>query len=370
MGNADIIQAFGRNVKERRMQLGITQAQLADMLGYSAKAVSKWESGNGLPSAVLLPIIARTLNTDIDTLMRISMTPLYYLGIDGGGTKTEFCLVDREGKTVASKILGGSNPNDIGLSACFAVIKEGITAVCEQIPIERISVFAGIAGAGAGDNGKKLEKFLSTFGFATAACGSDAQNAIAAALGNRDGIMVIMGTGNVTFVQSQGKVSRIGGFNYLFDEGGSGFTIGRDAILYALKSEERGDTSSLLYSLIRKKCAAETVQARLADYYVGGKRMIAEVAPLVFEAYRGGEPVARQILDRNAAVVAEQIACGAEKLPGGCPETVLVGGLTQQADILIPLIEKHLQIQCNITAFRGTVVTGALRLAGMEENND
>ncbi len=370
MKNRDIMQAFGKNLKERRMQLGITQTKFADMLGYSAKAVSKWESGNGLPSAVLLPTIARMLNTDIDTLMKINVAPVYYLGIDGGGTKTEFCLVDRDGKTVASKILGGSNPNDIGLQACFALLKEGIASVCAQLPYQQISVFAGIAGAGVGDNGQKLGKFLSTFGFSAAACGSDAQNAIAATLGERDGMMVIMGTGNVTFVQSQGEITKIGGFNYLFDEGGSGFTIGRDAILYALKSEERGNTDSLLYHLIWKQCGTQTVQARLGDYYIGGKRMVAEAAPLVFEAYRGGDPEAKRILEKNTAVVAEQITLGAERIAGACPEVVLVGGLTRQADILLPLIQKHVHINCNITAYSGSPIAGALRLAGMEEKHD
>lgn len=51
-----------------RKDAGLTQEQLANMIGVSAQAVSKWETGTTMPDIMLLPIIADVFNTDIDCL--------------------------------------------------------------------------------------------------------------------------------------------------------------------------------------------------------------------------------------------------------------------------------------------------------------
>lgn len=59
--------SIGTAVKDLRKEKGMTQEQLADMVGVSAQAVSKWESG-GYPDAALLPNIADALGVTIDRL--------------------------------------------------------------------------------------------------------------------------------------------------------------------------------------------------------------------------------------------------------------------------------------------------------------
>ena len=369
MKQSDVMLAFGKNLKERRRKCGFKQAEFAAMIGYSAKAVSKWERGSGMPAASLLPAIAAALHTDIDSLMRMESNAEYYLGVDGGGTKTEFRLTDADGNTIATCILGGSNPNDVGFEKSCSILREGAANVCGSILYSQVSVFAGIAGAGSGNHGENLTKYLQAMGFASAACGSDAKNAIAASLGNRDGMITIMGTGNVTFVQKDGQLHKIGGFNYLFDEGGSGFTVGRDAIAYALRAEERGEATGALYELVLQKCGTEKVLDKLTDFYTGGKRSVADFAPMVFEAYDRGDAAAAKILEANAAVVADQINFGMTMLNNECPEAVLVGGLTKKADVLLPMIKENLNGECRLTAFTGSPVLGALRLAGLEDKS-
>lgn len=58
---------FNTSLKEIRKKKGITQEQLADAVGVSAQAVSKWEI-NGYPDASLLPVIAEYLEVSIDEL--------------------------------------------------------------------------------------------------------------------------------------------------------------------------------------------------------------------------------------------------------------------------------------------------------------
>ena len=369
MKQEEIMEAFGSNLRQKRKECGYKQAEFAAMIGYSPKAVSKWERGSGMPTASLLPAIAAALHTDIDSLMRVEHQAAYFLGVDGGGTKTEFCLADAAGKVIASCTLGGSNPNDLGIENACAVLREGVVRVCGNIPYAKVSVYAGVAGAGSGNHGQVLTKYLQSMGFAGAVCGSDAKNAVAATLGDRDGMITIMGTGNVTFVQKNGELHKIGGFNYLFDEGGSGFSVGRAAIAYALRAEERGEPESVLYKLVLKQCGTDKVLSRLTDFYTGGKRAVADFAPLVFEAHDAGDPTATAILKENAQVIADQISFGATMLEQQNPEAVLVGGLTKRADVFLPFITEKLNQHCQVRVFTGRPVEGALRLAGLEEQS-
>ena len=58
-------------IKERRNALGITQKELADRLSISDKTVSRWESGNQMPDAILLPDLAEALDISINELYGI-----------------------------------------------------------------------------------------------------------------------------------------------------------------------------------------------------------------------------------------------------------------------------------------------------------
>ena len=144
----DISAYLSANIKKRRKELHITQLQLAERLGYSEKAISKWESGKGLPPTAVLPDLARALALTLDELMREPSSSPLYLGIDGGGTKTEFVLADGEGNILDRLILGPSNPNDIGMSTAKELLRDGIFRICGTHPLSNISLFAGLAGGG------------------------------------------------------------------------------------------------------------------------------------------------------------------------------------------------------------------------------
>ncbi len=55
-------------IKERRKELGLTQKELADILSISDKTVSRWESGNQIPDAILLPDLSEALKISINDL--------------------------------------------------------------------------------------------------------------------------------------------------------------------------------------------------------------------------------------------------------------------------------------------------------------
>ena len=55
-------------IQEKRRELGLTQEQLAQYLGVSTPAVSKWEKGITCPDIAILPSLARLLRIDLNTL--------------------------------------------------------------------------------------------------------------------------------------------------------------------------------------------------------------------------------------------------------------------------------------------------------------
>ena len=59
-------------IREKRKELSLTQEQIAEFLGVSTPAVSKWERGSTYPDITLLPALARLLRTDLNTLLSFS----------------------------------------------------------------------------------------------------------------------------------------------------------------------------------------------------------------------------------------------------------------------------------------------------------
>ncbi|MBE5977731.1 MAG: helix-turn-helix domain-containing protein [Paenibacillaceae bacterium] len=62
-------------IREKRKEAGLTQEEMADYLGVSAPAVSKWEKGSTSPDITLLPALARLLKIDINTLLCFDTEP-------------------------------------------------------------------------------------------------------------------------------------------------------------------------------------------------------------------------------------------------------------------------------------------------------
>lgn len=160
-----------------------------------------------------------------------------------------------------------------------------------------------------------------------------------------DGAAVIAGTGSVGFCKKDGQVLRIGGYGYLFDKGGSGYDYGRDAIYHAL-------------------CAAGWQRGKDADRQAAGsanrrysgksprfvsqiKAYIASFAPIVFEAYRQGDTVAKQIVHANTKELASIFRLLAQHQEKDVCEVVLSGSIWNEFDLIRP----HL-LSCLNTAFR------------------
>ena len=298
----------------------------------------------------------------------MSNTLKYYLGIDGGGTKTAFWLVDTQGFLCASCTLGASNPNDIGLKASCTLLRDGILQVTAGYDRAAISCFAGIAGAATGDHAANITAYLGTLGFLRAECQSDLSLSLAVCLGEDDGIAVIMGTGSLALGQLDGKVLRVGGYGYLFGDAGSGFALGQGAILAALQAEDGSGAPTLLHNLVAAQAGKERVLDALADFYRGGKTEIARYAPLIFDAHAQGDAVATAILQDNVRAIAANIRTLGARMDKEHIRVVLCGGLVAKAHVILPLLEDALAGDGRTYALsvsKAEPIQGALYLAGL-----
>ena len=63
------IYITGQTIKNLREKRGYTQAELADKLGVTDKAISKWETAKGLPDITLIEPLAKALSVSVMELM-------------------------------------------------------------------------------------------------------------------------------------------------------------------------------------------------------------------------------------------------------------------------------------------------------------
>ena len=68
MNNEELKNRVGSGIARLRRERGLTQAELAERINYSDKAVSKWERGESLPDVLTLMNLAQILETDLNTL--------------------------------------------------------------------------------------------------------------------------------------------------------------------------------------------------------------------------------------------------------------------------------------------------------------
>ena len=65
-------QTLGKRIVHHRKKLGLTQDQLAEQLGVTAQAVSKWENDQSCPDITMLPKLAEIFGTTTDALLGLS----------------------------------------------------------------------------------------------------------------------------------------------------------------------------------------------------------------------------------------------------------------------------------------------------------
>ncbi len=284
----------------------------------------------------------------------------YFLGLDGGGTKTEAVLCDESGHILSRHLMGPTNPNDIG-------IEESVTRLCaliKQVQMTltegKIYLFGGIAGA-LNHRQALVDKLETAFPNDHISVHSDAINLLSSELYHGQGCCLICGTGSVCFLREGEILHRIGGWGYLLDRAGSGFSIGREALEAVLRCHDGRGDATLLTGALREALGGWPWDS-LTKIYEGGKAYIASLAPCVLACAEEGDRVAFEILFRQAVYLAECLDAAQARFTSSEEplEVVLGGGLLQTQSILISLIEQNVTAPIKMTVASAPPVFGAV----------
>ena len=363
------IKNISVNIKKYRTLKCMTQTKLGEKLYVTPQTVSKWEKGIALPDLQNLCKIAEILEISVDRLLSPSDRKTGYIGIDGGGTKTEFVLCDVEGHIYKKVLLEGCNPNDIGLEKCFTLLKKGIDILSSE-QYEIGGIFAGISGCTAGDNKTRLNDALTKeYPQIPIRVESDIYGVILSHFDSCDQkcITAICGTGSVIFASDGEKLHRIGGWGYLIDNAGSAYDIGRDALYSVLAFYDGLGEYTSLCDAVSKQLGGD-VWDKLNEIYSSGKSYIASFAKLVFDEYRKGDEISTQILRRNFERVARLINHAQSSFQSG-NTVILSGGLKNNSDILIEFLHPRLNENLELIIPELPPIYGLCKGAVMMKNN-
>lgn len=315
---------FAQNLRTARKRQGLSQKELAEKLYLSAQAVSKWERGESVPEVAYICHMAELLHVSVQWLLGVdAAAERALIAVDGGGTKTEFALISTDGRLLQHLVLPGCNPNSCSVSGTMDILRQGIDALLrEHCHVQ--AIFIGGAGMGSGNNGTAVERMLrSMYPHLPVACRSDIFNIIAQAEDPDNAIAVICGTGCVVYSTTNGKLRRFGGGGWHVETLGSGYDIGRSALLAALEHRDGTGPETVLTDKVERQLAGN-VWDKISFVHSQSPDFFASFAPLVTETWQKGDAVATKIIEDNLNRLAHLIITALGYTPD--VRQVLAGG--------------------------------------------
>ena len=226
------------------------------------------------------------------------------IAVDGGGTKTEAVLFTEKGKILKRLVTAGSNPNTVGTENAIKTITELIEEISASYTAPR-GIFIGCAGCATGDNAEIISNaLLKRFPDSRIECVSDILTA-AKSITDVDCICCISGTGSTVAVIEGSSIRLFSGTGPLLGDKGSGFSIGRDALNYAIEARDFCLAPDSLTKAVEDKLSG-TVRDSIPYLYKSGAPAIAAFAKTVFDQYETSEK-AREIICDNARYISSLI---------------------------------------------------------------
>jgi N-acetylglucosamine kinase-like BadF-type ATPase len=244
-----------------------------------------------------------------------------YLGVDGGGSKTAFALIDANGQVLARATAPSSYyfnvPTDPasardGFGVVAEVLAQGISDICQTAgiqPCDIAAAFFGLPGYGeaSGDVARLDAIPRSVLGHDRYSCDNDMVCGWAGSLGGADGINVISGTGSMTYGERLGTGHRVGGWGELFGDEGSAYWIATQGLNAFSRMSDGRLARGPLYELLKARLQLTSdldAVGLVIEQWGGDRGSIAALATTVCEAARHEDQAAADILVAAAAELA------------------------------------------------------------------
>jgi N-acetylmuramic acid 6-phosphate etherase len=267
------------------------------------------------------------------------------LGIEGGGTKTAWMLVEAAmssgdaGIEFRSLDQGKLPPSNLRLTT-----PERLREIFGGLPreVDRAGVF--LAGCGTEEDRQSLALICrDIWPNAKIVTGSDRDSGLAAALDHGDGIVVNAGSGSSVTGRRGERIERAGGWGHILGDTGGGYFLSIEALRLILREYDlhRGEmqfSAKILHALSLNNLDELVHWAQTAD-----KMEIAMLAPVVFEAAAGGDARVNEIVEEGARALCEYTEAVASRLHLLAPKVALMGGLFYRDSIYTHAFRRRLK---------------------------
>jgi glucosamine kinase len=242
--------------------------------------------------------------------------PRWWLGVDGGGTRTRLRLAQAGGIVLAD---GAGGPSALGQGAAQAWREIGVAladaaanAGLDTPAWADCALAAGLSGAGLSTAARAFR--AADPGCAWLVLASDGEAALQAAFDGGPGLLLIAGTGSVCEVRdADGRRATVGGWGWRHGDEGSGAWLGRQALVHTMRAHDGRDAAGALAAACASAVASATPGADVAAALQAfgdraGQAACAALAPLVFTAAAAGDVAAEALLSRAATELDALIA--------------------------------------------------------------
>jgi N-acetylglucosamine kinase-like BadF-type ATPase len=281
----------------------------------------------------------------------------HVLGIDAGGTKTVCLLADEQGRVIAEARRGGANLQAVGELEVEKVLHEVMEEALGERAIVPAAICLGIAGVDRPDDSATVRAIMRRIGYkARVLVVNDALVALEAGAPGQPGVVVISGTGSISYGRNaKGEAARSGGWGYMLGDEGSGYWIGRAALRAVLREADKRGPQTALSDMLLKHFGVPQAQGLIHEVYNATLKpaAIGALAKCVQAAFSQGDEVAIGIL-RGAA---DELEAGALSVARrldlvGEPFTFLLAGGIFRA---VPWLEQELERRLPVAAPRSRV---------------
>lgn len=248
----------------------------------------------------------------------------YFLGIDGGGSKTA-CAIGDETALLGTGSSLGSNVVRVGEARAREAIHTAIRQACAAasvIPANIENACIGIAGAARPMVLEVVRRVVSELIPGDIEIVGDMEIALEAAFDGGPGVVVIAGTGSIAYGRDvQGRSARAGGWGFAVSDEGSGHWIGRAAVAGALRAQDQGQ-SPFLFEEIAKAWKLTTREQVVLAANATPPPDFAALLSVVLDAADSGDQLACNLLTKAgtelsalARIVIERLFADAASVP-------------------------------------------------------
>lgn len=276
---------------------------------------------------------------------------MFYCGWDGGGSKTEVCIINEQNTVVAEETFGSLNPNGTSVEAISATINECLDfmkAVMNDLNNCK-GLVVGLAGISNKTTTITVENIIRSYGYTgNLKLVGDQEIALAGTIENQ-GAVLIAGTGSICLCRNgNGKIFRCGGYGHIIDDEGSGYALGRDIIKAITKALDGRGEKTILTELVYNYLKMTDLNSLITWLYsdTTTKKDIASLAPLLIDGLNKGDTVAIAIARKSAEELAFLLISAFKKADITNGEIALMGSIFRYYDYIksltIDIIKKEL----------------------------